>query len=69
MEIKDHFRRIQNNRVFWIVLFWIGFLVGYAVPYRSLEAFSPSGIEINELEIPIGRSYKSLVLKKLDYTD
>lgn len=41
----------------------------FIVSLSKIEAFSPSGVEINELEIPIGRSYKSLVLKKLDYTD
>jgi len=37
MENTEHISRIKNSRAFWHVLFWIGFLVVYAVPYCSLE--------------------------------
>lgn len=41
----------------------------FIVPLKKIESFSPSSVEIKGFEIPIGRSYKALVLKKLQYID
>jgi len=39
----------------------------FIVALDKIESFSPSSVEIKDFEIPIGRSYKALVLKKLNY--
>lgn len=39
----------------------------YIIPLARIESFSPSAVEVDNVEIPIGRSYKTVVLKRLDY--
>jgi len=39
----------------------------FIISLNSITSFSPSKIEINQTILPIGRTYKSLVLKKLNY--
>ena len=39
----------------------------FIVSLDKIESFSPSAVDIKDNEIPIGRSYKELVLKQLDY--
>lgn len=39
----------------------------FIVAIGKIDSFSPSSVEINDFEIPIGRSFKALVLKKLNY--
>lgn len=39
----------------------------FIISLSKIESLSPSEVEINGEEIPIGRSYKSVVLKKLNY--
>ena len=39
----------------------------FIVSLDKIESFSPSSVDIKDNEIPIGRSYKELVLKQLNY--
>ncbi len=39
----------------------------YIVSLNKIESFSPNSVEVKDFEIPIGRSYKTVVLKKLNY--
>lgn len=39
----------------------------FIISLVKIDSFSPTSVEIHNTEIPIGRSYKALVLKKLDY--
>jgi len=39
----------------------------FIVSLDNITSFSPSKVEINKTVLPIGRTYKSLVLKKLNY--
>ena len=40
----------------------------FIIPVNKIDSFSPNHVEIEEYEIPIGRSYKNLVVKKLGST-
>ena len=39
----------------------------FIVSLKKITAVSPNTVEIENFEIPIGRSYKSLVMKKMNY--
>jgi len=39
----------------------------FIISLDSITSFSPSKVEIDKIILPIGRTYKSLVLKKLNY--
>jgi len=39
----------------------------YIVSLNKIESFSPNTIDVKDFEIPIGRSYKTVVLKTLNY--
>lgn len=41
----------------------------FIIPVNKIDSFSPNHVEIGEYEIPIGRSYKSLVVKILGTVD
>jgi len=41
----------------------------FVIPVGKIDLFSPNHVEIGEYEIPIGRSYKNLVLKRLGSED
>ena len=40
----------------------------FIVPVNKIDSYSANQVEIGEQEIPIGRSYKNLVVKRLDST-
>ena len=40
----------------------------FIVPLSRVQAFSSTTVEVDNKELPIGRSYKNIVLKTLNYS-
>jgi DNA-binding LytR/AlgR family response regulator len=39
----------------------------YIIPFKKIESFSTSNIELSDIKIPIGNTYKLIVMKRLDF--